>query len=181
MGGFAAVVVALPAEQTATLLENVSPTLAAEAGGAYSAPCWAGLFGFGRAARWPDWQALRPADGHPLGWLARCRDGRGLIAHATPCWSLAHLEEPAAAVQTALLAAVHEFAPGLGMPEVATVHRWRYALVEQVVGSPFGFDPALALGVCGDWRLGPRVEFAWASGDALGVALPGLLQSAVQA
>ena len=36
--------------------------------------------------------------------------------------------------------------------------------------APLG-DPALGLGVCGDWRLGPRVEWAWTSGDALGARL----------
>ena len=84
VGGFAAVIVALPAEQTATLLATVAAALAAQADGACSAPCWAGLFGFGRAAHWPAWQALRPAEGHALGWLARSRDGHGLIAHAAP-------------------------------------------------------------------------------------------------
>ena len=179
VGGYAAVVLALPAEQTATILAEVAPTLAAEARGAHTTPCWAALFGFGRAARWPAWQALRPPQGHALAWLARSRDGRGLIAHATPAWSRAHLEAPAATVQAALLAAVDDVAPGLGAPDVATVHRWRYALVEQSAASPYGFDPVLALGTCGDWRLGPRVEFAWASGDALGVALCGWLQGQV--
>jgi hypothetical protein len=66
--------------------------------------------------------------------------------------------------------------PGVGAAEFTTVHRWRYALVEQAAGSDFGFDPALGLAVCGDWRLGPRVELAWTSGDALGRALPDLLR-----
>jgi len=169
--GFAAVVVALPAEQTAALLAEVAPTLAVEAREACSAPCWAALLGFGRTARWPAWQALRPAEGHPLAWLARSRDGRGLIAHATPTWSREHLEAPAPAVETALLAAVHELAPGLGAPEGVAVHRWRYALVERHAASPYGFDATSAIGVCGDWRTGPRAEFAWSSGDALGAAM----------
>ncbi len=169
--GFDALVVALPAEQAATLLSGVAPTLAAEARAARSAPCWAGIFGYGDAARWPDWQALRPREGHPLGWLARSRDGHGLIVHATPAWSRAHLEDNAGAVQAALLESALQCAPDLGAPEVATVHHWRYALVEQVAGSPYGFDPGLALGVCGDWRLGPRVELAWVSGEGLGAAI----------
>ena len=180
-GGFAAVVVALPAEQTAALLASLAPALAAEAAAACSAPCWAGLFGFGRAARWPTWRALRPAADHPLAWLARSRDGHGLIAHATPAWSRAHLEQPASTVQAALLSAVHQCAPGLGRPAVAAVHRWRYALVEKVTGVPYRFDSGSALAVCGDWRLGPRVECAWLSGDTLGAALPGLLHKTAQA
>lgn len=115
-----------------------------------------------------------------MAWLARSRDGRGLIAHAASAWSRVHLEGPATAVQAALLAAVHDVVPGLGAPDVATVHRWRYALVEQTAASPYGFDPVVGLGICGDWRLGPRVEFAWASGDGLGVALSGWLQGQAQ-
>lgn len=83
-------------------------------------------------------------------------------------------------VQAALLSAVHACAPDLGMPEVATVHRWRYALVEKVAGIPCDFDPALALAVCGNWRLSPRVECVWESGDVLGAALRGLLLNTAQ-
>lgn len=179
--GFAAVVVTLPAEQTAVLLKNISPLLATQARSAHSAPCWAGLFGFAHAARWPAWQALRLPEHHCLGWLARSRDGRALIAHATPQWTRAHLEQAPDIVQAALLAAVHECAPDLGTPEFATVHRWRYALVERAADAPYGFDPAMRLAVCGDWLLGPRVEFAWMSGNALGAHLPGLLHNATQA
>jgi predicted amidohydrolase YtcJ len=41
---------------------------------------------------------------------------------------------------TALLEAIAALVPGLGQPEVATVHRWRYALVERAAGSAYGFD-----------------------------------------
>jgi len=181
VGGFDALVVALPAEQTAVLLAAAAPALAAEAAAACTAPCWAGLFAFGELARWPDWWGLRPPSIQPLAWLARSRDGRGLIAHATPVWSRAHLESDPDAVMTALLEAIAALVPGLGQPEIATVHRWRYALVERAAGSAYGFDPALGVAVCGDWRLGPRVELAWTSGHTLGGALTGLLRCPPQA
>ena len=169
--GFTAVAVALPAEQTARLLAGVAPGLAASAAAARTAPCWAGLFVFARDADWPDWQGLRPPAGAPLSWLARARAGAGLVVHASPDWSRAHLEDPPALVETALLAELSRYCPGLGPPLAASVHRWRYALVEAAAGTPCEYDPVLALGVCGDWRLGPRVEWAWTSGDALGQQL----------
>jgi cobalt-zinc-cadmium resistance protein CzcA len=84
-------------------------------------------------------------------------------------------------VAKALLEAIAALVPGLGQPEVATVHRWRYALVERAAGSAYGFEPALGVATCGDWRLGPRVELAWTSGHTLGGVLPGLLRSSSQA
>lgn len=169
--GFAAVAVALPAEQTAGLLADVAPALAASAAAARTAPCWAGLFAFAPEAGWPDWQGLRPAASAALGWLARARDGAALVVHASPEWSRAHLEDPPAVVEAALLAELSHYCPGLGPPLAASLNRWRYALVEQAAGTPCEFDPALGLGVCGDWRLGPRVEWAWTAGDALGQEL----------
>lgn len=168
VGGFTAVVVAIPAEQAARLLAEVAPALAASAAAARTAPCWAGLFGFAPEARWPEWQALRPRDGEPLAWLARARNGAGMVVHASPAWSRTHLEDSPAEVDAALRAALARHCPALGPPAAASVHRWRYALVEQAAGTPCEFDSALGLGVCGDWRLGPRVELAWSSGDALG-------------
>jgi renalase len=86
--GYSAVIVALPAEQTAALLASVASALAAEAGAARSAPCWAALFGFGREARWPAWQALRPAEDHVLGWQSRwswtdCTRYASLVANSS--------------------------------------------------------------------------------------------------
>lgn len=168
VSGFTAVALAMPAEQTARLLEPIAPVLASSAAAARTAPCWAGLFGFPAEAGWPEWQALRPAAGEPLAWLARARDGAGMVAHASPEWSRAHLEDSPAEVEAALLAELGRHCPALGPPLAASVHRWRYALVEEAAGTPCEFDPALGLGVCGDWRLGPRIEWAWTSGDALG-------------
>jgi renalase len=46
-------------------------------------------------------------------------------------------------------------------------HRWRYALVENPAGDACLWDAAACVGACGDWCLGPRVESAFDSGEAL--------------
>ena len=51
----------------------------------------------------------------------------------------------------------------LPRPIAAVSHRWRYAL-SAGTGDGAMWNSDLALGVCGDWLLGPRVECAWLSG-----------------
>ena len=168
-GPFDRVAVALPAPQAAALLQP--HRFAAEAAGAVMAPCWGMMLAFPGATHGPD--VLRPSTG-PLGWVSRdsSRPGRAAapecwIAHATADWSRAHLEQPAGAVladlQAAFVAATGIDAP----PSHAAVHRWRYARAETPLGKPALWDAATALGVCGDWCLGARVEAAFMSGRAL--------------
>ena len=122
-----------------------------------------------------DWTHFRPADG-PLAWIARNaskpgRDGRTLVVHAGPAWSRSNLEEAPGAV-VAALAPHWRAATGItAPPSFAAAHRWRFALVEETAGTPFLWDGAARLGACGDWGLGPRVEAAFDSGEALADAV----------
>jgi len=177
LGRYGAVVVAVPAAQAATLLAPVAPHLAQEAGQAVTAPCWAGLFAFARSA---DSQPGPPElQAHPvLGWLARdsAKPGRPealdcWVAHAHPEWTRAHLEMAPEAITPLLFDAVQSVLGPLPAPVVAQAHRWRFAKVEQAAGTAFAWDGDLRLGVCGDWRLGPRVELAWRSGHELAGAI----------
>ena len=82
------------------------------------------------------------------------------------------LERRPEEITPALLAAFAAFVPrALPPPTYQAAHRWRYALVERPLGEPCVWDPALRLGLCGDWCLGPRVEAAYLSGTALAAAL----------
>jgi len=57
-------------------------------------------------------------------------------------------------------------------PVAAAAHRWAYAL-SAGTGDGALWNPSIALGVCGDWLLGPRVECAWLSGRKMAAALLG--------
>jgi predicted NAD/FAD-dependent oxidoreductase len=170
--GFAAAVIAVPAEQAAQLLSGLSDTLAREAAAARTAPCWAGLFAFEGGGE-PAFGAIRLDDDGALGWLARTADGQGWVAHASVAWSKLNLEMEPRAVAQGLEEAVRRVLPDVGATLAVQTHRWRFAQVEKPAGAPFALDADLALGVCGDWRLGPRVELAWRSGDLLGAAMAG--------
>ncbi|MFZ4601276.1 MAG: NAD(P)/FAD-dependent oxidoreductase [Caulobacterales bacterium] len=177
LGRFGAVALAVPAEQAAPLLAPVAPDFAQEAAQAVTAPCWAGLFAFARSANTPQ---VRPdLQGHPvLNWLAydSSKPGRPQaldcwVAHAHPHWSRAQLEKAPDVIAPLLFDAMQSILGPLPAPVVAQAHRWRFAKVEQAAPSPFQWDENLRLGVCGDWRLGPRVELAWRSGHALAGAI----------
>lgn len=172
-GPFDAVAVATPAEQAPALTAAAAPSLAQEAERVRSAPCWAVMAAFERRVAL-DVAGVTVSDS-PLAWAAREPDkpGRpGLEAwtlHADPTWSRAHLEDDAETVAATLADA---FAVMAGARPVWTAaHRWRFAQVEASRLRPAGWDAQARIGVCGDWRLGPRLECAWLSGDALGALM----------
>lgn len=188
-GPFAAVLVAVPAPQAADLLataeESGAAALLLRLGGVRMAPCWSVMAAFAAplAVSAP---ALRPAGG-PLAWAARngSKPGRGegeaWTLHATPDWSRDRLECEPVEVASALLAAFAAALDGT-LPDVTylAAHRWRYAFAERPLGEPCLWDPALRIGLCGDWCLGPRVEAAFVSGQALATAvLAGLAKPGV--
>ena len=90
---------------------------------------------------------------------------------STPAWSATHLGAEREAIVPALLTALSESGAGaLPQPLTATAHRWRYARADATAAPTDRcvWLPDLALGACGDWLSGPRVESAWLSGRALG-------------
>ena len=177
-GPFEVVIVAVPAEQAVSLVASQSPMFAAEAAAARTAPCWAGLFA-ADALGPPPLAAQRLADHPVLAWVA-CdaakpgRPSRALqtwVVHAKPDWSAAHLEGDPQMVLGALHEAFVEIVRPSAPVFFAAAHRWRYAQVAQPAATLFAWDPALGLGLCGDWRIGPRIEAAWVSGHALAGAV----------
>lgn len=167
------VVVAAPAEQAAPLLAPIHPAFAALAAAARTAPSWAAMCVFDRPLDLGF--DGRSFEAGPIAWAARdsAKPGRGgletWVLHAARDWSAAHLEEAPEAVGAKLAAA---FAPLSGAePAFVLAHRWRYAFVERAAGQDCLWDAGAGVGACGDWLLGPRVEFAWRSGAALGAAI----------
>ncbi len=169
-GAFDAVVVAVPAEQAAPLLQRWSAPFAARAAQTLSAPCWTVMAAF--AERLPIKADILREDGI-IGWAARnsakpSRSGpESWVIQAGPDWSRTNLEQDAAAVIAPMMQAFAE-RTRVRLPDAqsAAAHRWRYAR-SGAAGDGSLWDAELRLGVCGDWLLGPRVEAAWLSGEQL--------------
>lgn len=168
-GPFETVLVAVPAEQVAPLLEPVAPQLVAPAKSIQSDPCWTVLLAFDQPV---DYAAgVRFASG-PLAWIARnsAKPGRGIgetwVLHGAPAWSADHLDVSTNDV-IATLVSVFARLTDAPQPIFQAAHRWRYAQVRAPIGAPAAFEKDLGLGTCGDWHLGARVEAAWQSGQAV--------------
>ncbi|MCX9146382.1 NAD(P)/FAD-dependent oxidoreductase [Erythrobacter sp. WG] len=166
--------VAVPAEQAAVLLADAAPHFAARAASIRSATCWAVMASFAEVVPLPD--TFR-SDTGPVSWAARnsAKPGRGgpeaWVIHASPDRSRALIDQPKEAVAAALLG---DFFAAAGIAPAAPLHceahRWLYALPEARQGEGPLFDPALGIGIAGDWLHSPRVEGAWLSGRALAQA-----------
>jgi predicted NAD/FAD-dependent oxidoreductase len=176
-GGFDFVVLATPAPQ-AGVLANGHTALAGVASSVKMDPCWAVMAAFGRRV-----ETELDADWSPdpmLPWFARNsskprRSGLDAwVLHADAAWSREHLEDDAAAVQSALLKRLAERL-SVVLPAATTVetHRWRYARVAAPLGEAYLLDRAVGIAFCGDWCLDARVEAAFLSGDRLGAELAG--------
>ena len=177
-GLFDAVVVAMPAETAATLL-RVVPALAARAGQAQLAPCWALLIGFADPIA-ADLARVGDAafvNGGRLAWIAResskpeRRVGERWTVHAQSAWSVEHLDDDPEDIKEKLLRAFHEATGTIEQPIYTAVHRWRYALARTALSCDFLWDPDRRIGACGDWCRGHRIEDAWTSGVALADAI----------
>ena len=188
--GFSDVVLAIPPQQAAPLLQPHSPDWAQRASALPMLPGWTLMGVTADAQPAPAWDLAWPAQG-PMSWIVRndAKPGRphvpGLahwVVHATAPWSQTHLETPAAKVQALLQEAL---TLSLGRPlawQHAAVQRWRYASVPRA-GMSAGastsaaalarcwWDASRGLGVCGDALGGAGVEGAWTSGRALATAL----------
>lgn len=168
--GFNTLVVAVPAPQALRFIA-LSDSLKHTALGAAMEPCWAVVLGFDEPTGL-GFDAAFVRD-QPVAWVARnnARPARPLmpetwILHAAPTWSAEHLESPPDAIAR-YLTAWFRGATGAAAPAWTHAHRWRHARSEAAVPEGHHFDPALQVGICGDWCNGGRVEGAWLSGLTL--------------
>jgi len=177
LGGFDAVVVAVPNEQAVPLLEQHAQTWAADLAQTPMQPCWTVMFSTDQALS--DFDAGLPKDS-PLGWWARnsskparpVMQGRhDWVLQAQAQWSSAHLDLDKTEVAQALIAAFEQVL-GAGAIEPlapAMAHRWLYARRTpelQPLTEPW-WHSELGLGVCGDGLSHSRVEQAYLSGQQL--------------
>jgi renalase len=168
---FDQVVVAVPAEQAASLLEPFDAAMARKATTTPSKPCWTVMLAFAQ----PLPTAHKTlANRGVIGW-AGCHASKAgrtgpetWVVHANATWSATYLEADTKWVNQVLMAELAEcLNVPLPEPLCAAAHRWRYAHAG-AEGSAKLFNAALGLGVCGDWLIGPNVEAAWLSGAQLG-------------
>ena len=173
---FDAIVLAVPAPQAATLLQQVTPPLvqlAALAGSVVIRGSWALMLRFEKPLELPFDAAF--VNQGPLRWIARdsSKPGRNgaetWLLHANAEWSEAHLAEDSNHVANALLLAFEQL--GGTSPQAWTAHRWHYADSEPALNIACAWQAELSLGLCGDWLNGGKVEGAWLSGRALGQQL----------
>ncbi len=169
--GFDAVILALPSPQIATILKNSSVKLDAIGALDYH-PCWALMLAFNSGADF-NAQTLTPDD-PIIAWIAensakpnRATTHRTFVVHATPAWSVDHLEANAEDICKMLRSKFKEITEIKAEPTMVLAHRWRYARVIEPLGHAFVWDEKQCLGACGDWAIGSRIEDAFISGHML--------------
>lgn len=174
--GFDAVVLAMPAPQSRTLIDN--PAIFPELERVRIAPCWALMIATPVILQLP--KTVTAPHKH-VAWLAadhtkpgRPGTGGQYVLHATAAWSERYLEMTPDQAKALL---IDYFRQITAAPQIdyAVAHRWRYALTAAPLGKPFLFDQRACMGVCGDWCLGARVEDGFLSGVALAERMLGVL------
>jgi len=174
-GGFAAVVLALPSPQAVPLVASAGTALPGLETVHY-APCWALMLAFSQPLGLSA-DRIRPYD-DVIDWFARdgsklgrSRDRETLVMHAGAEWSRQHLEWSVDSAAHEIVARFQLITGISAKPYFSAAHRWRYALVLRAAGPAFLWNEAARIGACGDWCLGPSVESAFNSGEAIAHAV----------
>jgi predicted NAD/FAD-dependent oxidoreductase len=177
---FDRLVIAVPAEQGSVLLADAAPGIAKRAAAVRSDPCWTIMVLFDEPL---DIKAdILSDEKAPIPWAARngAKPGRegaeSWVIQGSPKYSREILEQTPEEIGPMMLAQFFDQASIAPVEPVhCGAHRWRFARVPVAPGPATGqdlgdaalWDDANALGVAGDWLIGPRVESAFLSGKAL--------------
>jgi predicted NAD/FAD-dependent oxidoreductase len=173
---FDVVVSTAPAPQARALLGSL-PDIVEQLDGVSIAPCWSLMVSFETSV--VQTFDVDRSESDDLVWIARnsSKPGRGgpnecWVVHASPSWSLRHLELDRAEIERLMM---DLFADALDsdLPRVRDVlaHRWRFAQTNVPLGKHFLMSEDRSLFVGGDWCLGARVEYAFESGQAIADAI----------
>jgi len=170
------VILATPSPQVEALLKNVTGDVSelSESSSIASASemksCWTMMAHFPHQSSFAFDAAF--INQEAIAWIARNNtkpQRAGLdywTIHASPDWSDAHLELEKEDVGHKLLECMEKLGFDTTDAQV-TLHRWRYASggLEPMIECHYSANDAL--GFCGDWLHGGRVEGAWLSGVKL--------------
>ncbi len=182
LGSFSQLIFAVPQQQAATLLASFSP-LAPKLQAVFAtpalSPCWAADIQLSNTVSLP-YDGIFVKTTMPVTWLARqaSKPGRAQAAHwlvhFSSVFSQAQLDVESQHLVSVAVEALEQVLSQKLSVLAARCHRWRYA--QQAPDYPqygFFYQPDLALGLCGDWLNGGRVENAWLSGHDLAQAISG--------
>ena len=111
----------------------------------------------------------------PLRWVARDSskpgraNGETWLLHADAEWSETHRQSGEKTVAQTLIDAFALL--GAPSPDRVQTHFWPWADTETPLTRGSHWDGELAIGLCGDWLNGGKVEGAWLSGSKLATAV----------
>lgn len=165
--GFDELILAIPGPQALTLAQHLDPDIEAIAGQANMKGCWTLMARFEQRPEVPFEAAF--VNQEIISWVARNsskpqRTGQeSWTIQANPLWSQEFIELSKEDVASQLLACAKNLGLDCTGAEIS-MHRWRYASGSTTATLGFYSNPALHLGMCGDWLNGGRVEGAWLSG-----------------
>lgn len=176
LGTFDVLISNAPTPQSAELVRDF-PEFVSKIGAVRFAPCWAVLLAFQERVDVP-WDGVVVEDS-PLVWIARnsSKPGRPTqpdcwVLHASAKWSAEHLEDSQDTVKSDLLESFWDaLSTPPRRPALTSAHRWRFSIPERSLEARCLFDDQLALGACGDWCGGSRIEDAYLSGLTMAEAV----------
>lgn len=132
-------------------------------------PCWTLLAYFKNSLDLPYDGAF--VENNLFSWIARdsSKPNRPVyetwVAQAANDWSFEHVDFTQFEIEPVLIKA---FADLTGhKPDLYQSHLWRYAKLAKPSEREFVYDPAIQVGLCGDWLKTSTVEGAWTSGYRL--------------
>lgn len=171
LGVFDLVISTAPPVQTKKLFsENfVVPEIAMQ-------PCYALMLGFEK--KWQhDWIFAKVRN-NPIKLIAlnsskpaRNSDVTSLVIHSRSSWAKENLERDQSEVEEILAQNFSQLTQIDYRDAVyKSLHRWRYALVDEVAGEIF-FKPELGLAAVSDWTTNSRIEDVWLKANELSVKI----------
>ncbi len=168
-GTFDQLVIAVPPQQTTTLLGADHPACR-QIASVQMKPVWALMVGLEKPSGLT-FDAARP-EGSPLVWMMRTisrsedTNTECWSFHVDTEWSRHNLERTPDEIIALLRPEIERVLGTSNLLHVAA-HRWRYALAGDPLGVANVRMDAEQLTIIGDWCLGDRAEHAWLSGRSV--------------
>jgi predicted NAD/FAD-dependent oxidoreductase len=165
--GFDELILATPGPQAFALAKHLDPDIQTIAGQSNMKGCWTLMARFQQQPKVSFEAAF--VNQEIISWVARNsskpqRTGQeSWTIQANPLWSQEFIELSKEDVADQMLACAKKLGLDCAGAEIS-MHRWRYASGATTATLGFYTNPALHLGLCGDWLNGGRVEGAWLSG-----------------